>query len=78
MHICTPHDQHASVAADCLERGVHVIVEKPLAHTLAEGRRLVDVASAGSAKIAVCFQNRYNATSQAMHCAAVDPASWGP
>lgn len=67
VHICTPHDQHASLAADCLERGVNVIVEKPLAHTLAEGRRLVAAASAGSAKIAVCFQNRYNATSQAMH-----------
>ena len=67
VHICTPHDQHASLAADCLERGVNVIVEKPLAHTLAEGRRLVGAASAGTAKIAVCFQNRYNATSQAMH-----------
>ena len=67
VHICTPHDQHAAVAADCLERGVNVIVEKPLAHTLAEGRRLVEAASAGRAKIAVCFQNRYNATSQAMH-----------
>jgi predicted dehydrogenase len=67
VHICTPHDQHASLASDCLERGVNVIVEKPLAHTLAEGARLVDAASAGSAKIAVCFQNRYNATSQAMH-----------
>ena len=42
-------------------------MEKPLAHTLAEGRRLVEAASAGTAKIAVCFQNRYNATSQAMH-----------
>ncbi|MDP9696481.1 UNVERIFIED_ORG: putative dehydrogenase [Arthrobacter globiformis] len=67
VHICTPHDQHAAVAVDCLERGVNVIVEKPLAHTLAEGRRLVEAASAGGAKIAVCFQNRYNATSQAMH-----------
>ncbi|MDQ1593672.1 MAG: UDP-N-acetyl-2-amino-2-deoxyglucuronate dehydrogenase [Arthrobacter pascens] len=67
VHICTPHDQHASVAADCLDRGVNVIMEKPLAHTLAEGRRLVEAASAGRAKIAVCFQNRYNATSQAMH-----------
>jgi predicted dehydrogenase len=67
VHICTPHDRHASLASDCLERGVNVIVEKPLAHTLAEGARLVDAASAGSAKIAVCFQNRYNATSQAMH-----------
>ncbi len=67
VHICTPHDQHASLAADFLERGVNVIVEKPLAHTLAEGRRLVEAAAAGTAKIAVCFQNRYNATAQAMH-----------
>lgn len=67
VHICTPHNQHASIAVDCLERGINVIVEKPLAHTLAEGRRLVDAASRGNAKIAICFQNRYNATSQAMH-----------
>jgi UDP-N-acetyl-2-amino-2-deoxyglucuronate dehydrogenase len=67
VHISTPHDQHASLAADCLERGVNVIVEKPLAHTLDEGRRLVAAAASSSAKIAVCFQNRYNATAQAMH-----------
>lgn len=67
VHIATPHNTHASIAADCLERGVNVIVEKPLAHTLEEGRRLVEAARASSAKIAVCFQNRYNATAQAMH-----------
>jgi predicted dehydrogenase len=67
VHICTPHNQHAVVAADCLERGVHVILEKPLAHTLDEGRRLVEVAERGSAKIAVCLQNRYNPPVQAMH-----------
>lgn len=66
VHICTPHHLHASVAAACLERGVNVIVEKPLAHTLAEGKRLIEVAERSPAKIAVCFQNRYNATSQAM------------
>jgi predicted dehydrogenase len=67
VHIATPHNTHASIAADCLQRGVNVIVEKPLAHTLEEGLRLVDAARASSAKIAVCFQNRYNATAQAMH-----------
>ncbi|MCD4852946.1 Gfo/Idh/MocA family oxidoreductase [Arthrobacter sp. AK01] len=66
VHVCTPHHLHASVAADCLERGVNVIVEKPLAHTLAEGKRLIEAAERSPAKIAVCFQNRYNATSQAM------------
>ncbi|WP_026542291.1 Gfo/Idh/MocA family protein [Paenarthrobacter nicotinovorans] len=67
VHVCAPHHLHASVAADCLERGVNVIVEKPLAHTLEEGRRLVEVAERSPARIGVCFQNRYNATSQAMH-----------
>jgi UDP-N-acetyl-2-amino-2-deoxyglucuronate dehydrogenase len=67
VHISTPHSEHASLAADCLERGVNVIVEKPLAHTLAEGHRLIEAAAGSSAKIAVCFQNRYNATAQAMH-----------
>ncbi|WP_458107611.1 Gfo/Idh/MocA family oxidoreductase [Arthrobacter sp. R3-55] len=67
VHVCTPHHLHASVAADCLERGVNVIVEKPLAHTLEEGQRLIEVAERSPARIGVCFQNRYNATSQAMH-----------
>jgi UDP-N-acetyl-2-amino-2-deoxyglucuronate dehydrogenase len=67
VHICTPHNQHAGVAVDCLERGVHVILEKPLAHTLEEGRRLVEAAERGSVKIAVCLQNRYNPPVQAMH-----------
>ena len=67
VHLCTPHDQHASLAVDCLERGVNVIVEKPVAHTLDEAQRLIQVAERSTAKIAVCFQNRYNATAQALH-----------
>jgi UDP-N-acetyl-2-amino-2-deoxyglucuronate dehydrogenase len=67
VHLCTPHDQHASLAIDCLERGVNVIVEKPLAHTVEEGQRLTAAAERSTAKIGVCFQNRYNTTAQAMH-----------
>jgi predicted dehydrogenase len=66
VHVCTPHHLHASIAIDCLERDVSVIVEKPLAHTLEEGRRLVEAAERSRAKIAVCYQNRYNATSETM------------
>ena len=65
VHICTPHHLHASIAIDALERGIHVIQEKPLAHSRAEGDRLVAAAERGNAKIAVCFQNRYNAPMQA-------------
>jgi UDP-N-acetyl-2-amino-2-deoxyglucuronate dehydrogenase len=67
VHITTPHHLHAGIAIDALERGIHVIVEKPLAHTRAEGARLVEAAARSNAKIAVCFQNRYNAPVQAAH-----------
>ena len=46
---------------------MHVITEKPLAHTVADGQRLVAAADRTSAKIAVCFQNRYNAGVVAIH-----------
>jgi UDP-N-acetyl-2-amino-2-deoxyglucuronate dehydrogenase len=68
VHIATPHDQHVQPAIDCLTAGVNVILEKPVAHTLAEARRLVEAAERpGCPKIGVCFQNRYNVTSQTMH-----------
>jgi UDP-N-acetyl-2-amino-2-deoxyglucuronate dehydrogenase len=68
VHICTPHHQHVQLAVDCLERGISVILEKPLAHTLAEGQRLIAAAAEHpDVKIAICFQNRYNAPVQAMH-----------
>jgi UDP-N-acetyl-2-amino-2-deoxyglucuronate dehydrogenase len=65
VHICTPHHLHASIAIDALVRGIHVVLEKPLAHSRSEGERLVEAATASGAKIAVCFQNRYNAPVQA-------------
>lgn len=67
VHICTPHSQHASVAVDALERGVNVILEKPLAHDLAAGRAIIEAAQRSDARLGVCFQNRYNPTSVRLH-----------
>lgn len=65
VHIATPHDQHVQPAIDALAAGVHVMVEKPVAHTCSEAERLVAAAERpGAPKIGVCLQNRYNATSQ--------------
>jgi UDP-N-acetyl-2-amino-2-deoxyglucuronate dehydrogenase len=64
VHIATPHDQHVQISIDALERGVEVIQEKPLAHSLSEGRRLVEAAASSGTRIGVCFQNRYNVSSQ--------------
>ena len=65
VHICTPHDTHAALAIDALDRGISVVLEKPVAHTRDEATRLVEAAARSSAQIAVCFQNRYNAPVQA-------------
>lgn len=46
--IATPDHQHAQMCIDALERGLHVYCEKPLAHTIEEGRAIVNaVAKSG-------------------------------
>jgi UDP-N-acetyl-2-amino-2-deoxyglucuronate dehydrogenase len=67
VHIATPHSTHAQLAIDALERGVNVVLEKPLAHSREAGERLVAAAAASTARIAICFQNRYNPTSRRAH-----------
>jgi predicted dehydrogenase len=42
--IATPAHTHAQVALECLEAGKHVLVEKPLAWSVAEGEKLVETA----------------------------------
>ena len=66
VHICTPHDQHVPIAIDALERGIHVLLEKPVAHTVEEADRLIAAAkNHPEVKVGVCLQNRYNLTTQA-------------
>ena len=38
--LCTPASTHLPAAAACIERGLHVFVEKPLADTLENARRM--------------------------------------
>ena len=66
VHVCTPHHQHVPAAIDCLDAGVGVLVEKPVAHTVAEADRLIAAARAHpQVKAGICLQNRYNAASRA-------------
>jgi predicted dehydrogenase len=46
VHLCTPTDTHEVLTRQALEAGCHVLVEKPLAPTLATTRELLDLASA--------------------------------
>jgi len=66
VHVCTPHHLHAEMAAECLAANVSVLLEKPVAHTLADGERLAIAAEDSTAILGVCFQNRYNDTARAL------------
>jgi predicted dehydrogenase len=44
MVICTPNGLHASHSIHSLEAGLHVLCEKPMAITVGEGQRMIEVA----------------------------------
>ena len=77
VHVSTPHHQHADVAVDLLSAGIPVLLEKPLAHTVADGERIVAAAESSGTRIGVCFQNRYNAVSVALR-ELLDSGRLGP
>ncbi|WP_127573364.1 Gfo/Idh/MocA family protein [Georgenia faecalis] len=49
VDICTPGDTHAEIAIAALEAGKHVLVEKPMANTLAEAESMAAAARAAAA-----------------------------
>lgn len=64
VHICLPHFLHYPITKLCVEKGVHVLQEKPLSMDFEEGLKTLEAAEKSDRKVAVCFQNRYNATFQ--------------
>jgi len=58
--IAVPTDRHHEVAKAFLEKGVHVLVEKPLAATLQEADDLVALASKKKAVLQVGHVQRYS------------------
>ncbi|MGB3833579.1 MAG: Gfo/Idh/MocA family oxidoreductase [Mesorhizobium sp.] len=58
--IATYSDSHAAYAVAALEAGCHVFVEKPLATTVADARRVVDAARANGKKLVVGYILRHH------------------
>ena len=58
--LAVPTESHHAVALPLLERGVSVLVEKPMARSVAEADALVAAAEASGAVLAVGHTERYN------------------
>lgn len=58
--VATPNTTHADVGIDCIERKLTVLMEKPVADTAEEGRRLCDAAKRAGVPLMVGHQRRHN------------------
>lgn len=60
VSVAVPTEHHLAVAGPLLDRGVHCLIEKPLAPGSAEGRELIERAKAGGATVSVGHVERFN------------------
>jgi predicted dehydrogenase len=58
--IAAPTERHHEITAACLEAGLHVLVEKPIARTLEEADQLVALAAGKNRVLDVGHVERYN------------------
>ncbi len=58
--LAVPNHLHVPVGLQCVAHGVHIMVEKPLAPTVAEGRELVDAAREHGVLLAVGHHRRFD------------------
>jgi predicted dehydrogenase len=61
VSIATPTPLHYPIARDCLEHGLHVLVEKPITTTTDEARALIDAAARAGCVLQVGQLERFNA-----------------
>ncbi|MFP4065747.1 MAG: Gfo/Idh/MocA family protein [Bacteroidales bacterium] len=60
VNICTPNGFHASQAIEALDHRKHVVVEKPMALTRAQGEEIIYKALRMSRHVFTVMQNRYS------------------
>lgn len=58
--ICTESGLHAGIAVDCIHAGCNVIIEKPIALSIADADAIIAAAEEKGVKVCVSHQNRFN------------------
>lgn len=65
VSVVVPTPLHFDVAAACLERGIHVLVEKPITETIAQAQALIELARRKGCVLQVGHLERFNPAVQA-------------
>lgn len=66
ISIATESGLHGEIAIYCIEHGIHVIIEKPMAMSLAQADKIIELAERHHVKVSACHQNRFNLAVQEM------------
>ncbi|WP_411337983.1 Gfo/Idh/MocA family protein [Ruminococcus gauvreauii] len=64
--IATESGIHAEVALYCIDQGIHVIIEKPMAMNMEDADEIIRRSEAKGVKVSACHQNRFNVAVQEM------------
>lgn len=74
--IATESGLHAEIALYCIEHGVNVIIEKPMAMSITDADKIICLAAEKGVKVSACHQNRFNVAVQEMR-KALDMGRFG-
>lgn len=66
VSIATESGIHAEIAIFCINHGVHVIIEKPMAMSMADANKIIRLSEEKKVKVSACHQNRFNIAIQEM------------
>ncbi len=58
--IATSSGSHAEIALYCIEHGIHIIIEKPMAMNMADAEEIIRRSEEKGVKVCACHQNRFN------------------
>ena len=75
VHVCTPPQSHAALAAQVLRAGVDVLLEKPPTLSLAELDELIALEAETGAHVSVVFQHRFGSGARRLRALLDDPAA---
>lgn len=64
VSIATESGKHAAIALDCIDAGVNVIIEKPMAMSMADADEIVRRSEEHGVLVSACHQNRFNVAVQ--------------
>ena len=67
--IATESGIHAEIALHCIDNGVNVIIEKPMAMSMADADEIIRRSEEKGVKVSACHQNRFNIAVQEMRSA---------